>query len=176
MGELSEFEIGQTVEIQDGKTAIVQFVGNTDFAAGDWIGVVLNDATGKNDGSVKGQRYFTCEPGHGMFVRPAAASIFEQPTPKPKEKAPPRVNGAALKSRPPSMADVGLRRQSILDANASRRQSINESSPTPGIKAVGANRLAVGRNSKLRHGGTKADFASLLASLQPSSSAHVTPL
>ena len=151
MGELSEFEIGQTVEIQDGRTAIVQFVGCTDFAAGDWIGVVLDDATGKNDGSVKGQRYFTCEPGHGMFVRPAAASIFEQPTPRPKEKAPPRPNGAAMKGRPPSMAAVGLRRQSGLDANASKRQSINEGSPTPGIKAGGANRLAVCRTSRPRH-------------------------
>ena len=176
MGELSEFEIGQTVEIQDGRTAIVQFVGNTDFAAGDWIGVVLNDAAGKNDGSVKGQRYFTCEPGHGMFVRPGAASICEQPTPKPKEKAPPRANGAATKGRPPGIAAVGLRRQSVLDANASKRQSINEGSPTPGIKAVGANRLVVRRTGRLRHGGIKADFISLLASPQPSNSTLVTPL
>lgn len=161
MGELSEFEIGQTVEIQDGRTAIVQYFGSTDFAAGDWIGVVLDDATGKNDGSVKGQRYFTCEPGHGMFVRPAAASICEQPTPRPKEKAPPRPNGAALKGRPPSMAAVGLRRQSVLDANASKRQSINEGSPTPGIKAVGPNRLAVGQTSRPRHNEIKADFVSV---------------
>lgn len=144
MGELSEFEVGQTVEVQDGRTAIVQFIGSTDFAAGDWIGVVLDDATGKNDGSVKGQRYFTCLPGYGMFVRPSAASIIEQPTPKPKEKTLLRANGAATKGRPPGMAAGGLRRQSVLDPGASKRQSINAGSPTPRIREAGGARLVVG--------------------------------
>ena len=132
MGELSEFDIGQTVEIQDGKIAVVRFVGTTDFAAGDWIGIVLDDASGKNDGSVRGRRYFTCEPGHGMFVRPSAASIIDQPTPKPKDRAQPRANGVAAKGRPPSMAAGGLRRQSVLDSANTKRQSINAGSPTPG--------------------------------------------
>ncbi len=50
MGELSDFEPGQTVELSDGRTATVRFAGNTHFAAGDWIGVELDDASGKNDG------------------------------------------------------------------------------------------------------------------------------
>ena len=134
MGELSEFEVGQAIEVQDGKTAIVQFIGSTDFAAGDWIGVVLDDATGKNDGSVKGRRYFTCEPGHGMFVRPGAASIIEQPTPKPKTNAQQRTNGIQANGRPTNTAVGGLRRQSVLDSGASKRQSINAGSPTPGTR------------------------------------------
>lgn len=144
MGELSEFDIGHTVEIQDGKTAIVRFVGTTDFAAGDWIGVVLDDASGKNDGSVKGRRYFTCEPGHGMFVRPSAASIIDQPTPKPKDKSQVRANGVTAKGRPPIMAAGGLRRQSVLDPGNTKRQSINAGSPTPGT------RLAVCWNTMAR--------------------------
>lgn len=37
--------------------------------AGKWIGVVLDDAKGKNNGTVQGKRYFACEDNHGIFVR-----------------------------------------------------------------------------------------------------------
>ncbi|SCZ96494.1 BZ3500_MvSof-1268-A1-R1_Chr8-2g10233 [Microbotryum saponariae] len=47
----------------------LRFVGPTNFAAGKWCGIELDDATGKNDGSVNGQRYFTCRMGKGVFVR-----------------------------------------------------------------------------------------------------------
>lgn len=143
MGELSDFQIGQTVELHDGRTATVQFIGNAHFASGDWLGVELEDASGKNDGAVQGQRYFVCEPGHGMFVRPAAAVVLEQPTPKPNGRADGRPNGAALKSRPQSMAAAGLRRQTIMDPGMTKRQSINAGSPTPGVRAVPASRLGV---------------------------------
>ncbi|XP_041360770.1 kinesin-like protein KIF13A isoform X2 [Gigantopelta aegis] len=51
------------------KTGIVRFVGQVEFAAGPWIGVDLDLADGKNDGSVNGIRYFRCLPRHGVFVR-----------------------------------------------------------------------------------------------------------
>ena len=34
------------------------------------MGVELDKAMGKNDGSVDGTVYFTCAPRHGVFVRP----------------------------------------------------------------------------------------------------------
>ena len=40
-----------------GRVAVVRFVGSTDFANGDWVGVELFEPEGLNDGSVQGTRY-----------------------------------------------------------------------------------------------------------------------
>lgn len=47
----------------------VRFLGETKFAQGLWVGVELEQALGANDGSVQDERYFTCEPKYGIFVR-----------------------------------------------------------------------------------------------------------
>jgi dynactin 1 len=76
--------IGQTVELNDGRHAVVRFFGATGFAPGEWVGVELEDATGKNDGSVKGERYFDSEPNHGMFLRATGVSrIISRPPTRP---------------------------------------------------------------------------------------------
>ncbi len=141
MGEPSEFQVGQTVELQDGRTAIVRFVGSAHFAGGDWVGVELDDATGKNDGAVQGERYFDCESGHGMFVRPGVTKVIDQPTPKPSGRIEGRTNGTTTKGRPSSIVPGGLRRQSFMDSAARKRQSINAGSPTPGAKAGPSSRI-----------------------------------
>lgn len=53
-------KIGQKVEIV-GKnvTGEIAFVGMTTFATGKWVGVILNEPVGKNNGSLKGTVYFT---------------------------------------------------------------------------------------------------------------------
>ena len=48
----------------------VRFFGLTIFRAGSWVGVELDVAAGRNDGSVEGKRYFECASGYGIFVRP----------------------------------------------------------------------------------------------------------
>ncbi|KAL9136669.1 MAG: hypothetical protein Q9175_002115 [Cornicularia normoerica] len=134
MPELSDFLVGQTVELLNGVKATVQFVGNTHFAPGDWIGIELEDASGKNDGAVQGQRYFDCPPGHGMFIRPSVPKIVDESTPKPTARPNGKVNGVATKGRPPSIAVEGARKQSVLDPTAMKRQSINAGSPTPAAR------------------------------------------
>ena len=130
------------MELADGQTATVQFIGNTHFAQGDWVGVVFDDAVGKNDGSVQGQRYFECPAGHGMFVRPTVATVLDQSTPKPAVRMNGKANGTAMKGRPPSMMSAGSKRQSVADPAGAKRQSMNASSPTP---AARVSRLAVSR-------------------------------
>ena len=138
MGDLSP---GQTIALADGRHAVVRFVGNTHFAPGGWVGVELEDGTGKNDGAVQGERYFDCEMGHGMFLRPAAvAEIIEQaPAPKPKVNGT-ATNGSAVKPRPSSgvsgLAGVAGKRQSVGPA-ASKRQSLAAASPTPASRPPG---------------------------------------
>lgn len=141
MPELSVFQVGQTVELLNGVKATVQFVGNTLFAPGDWIGIELEDASGKNDGAVQGQRYFECPPGHGMFIRPSIPKIVDESTPKPAARPKDKTNGAAIKGRPPSMAVGGTRRQSVLDPNTTKRQSMNAGSPTPAARSGPVSRL-----------------------------------
>lgn len=60
--------VGSVVTIPQGR-GVVRFCGTTDFAVGRWIGVELDEANGKNDGSVSGVNYFTCRMHYGVFVR-----------------------------------------------------------------------------------------------------------
>nr|AAO39639.1 AT19678p [Drosophila melanogaster] len=65
-----ELKLGQRVEVTgknlQGKVA---YVGRTNFAAGLWYGVVLDEPLGKNNGSVHGSIYFKCPTNCGLFVR-----------------------------------------------------------------------------------------------------------
>lgn len=33
------------------------------------MGVIVGDGAGKNNGTVKGRQYFSCDRGHGLMVR-----------------------------------------------------------------------------------------------------------
>lgn len=49
----------------------VRFVGKTALARGELVGVELEKRRGRHDGQPPGQpRYFECQAGHGVFVRP----------------------------------------------------------------------------------------------------------
>lgn len=136
---MSELAAGQGVRLADGRIAVVRFVGDTHFAPGVWVGVELDDGTGKNDGSVQGETYFDCEPGNGMFVRPAAVTVVSQPPPPKRPAAAP----AAAKKRPSSYASTSKHAPSAsLDPNSGRRQSMNAPSPSPAGRQSNALRVS----------------------------------
>ena len=47
----------------------VRYVGKTGFQEGEWIGVDMDMAVGKHDGTVDDVQYFQCSHGHGLMVR-----------------------------------------------------------------------------------------------------------
>lgn len=71
-------EVGSIVIVQTtsgSKNGVVKYIGETKFAAGEWIGVRLEGPEGKNDGTVSGERYFECEPLYGIFVKRAQVKL-----------------------------------------------------------------------------------------------------
>uniref|UniRef100_A0A673XPF3 Dynactin subunit 1 n=1 Tax=Salmo trutta TaxID=8032 RepID=A0A673XPF3_SALTR len=63
-------KVGSVVEvIGKGQRGTVAYVGATLFATGKWVGVILDEPKGKNDGTVQGKRYFQCDENCGIFVR-----------------------------------------------------------------------------------------------------------
>ncbi|KAH8094699.1 dynactin, partial [Cristinia sonorae] len=71
-----EITLGALVEVSVGK-GIVRFYGSTAFSAvGKWVGIELFEPKGKNDGTVQEVKYFTCKPGHGIFVKPSQVKVI----------------------------------------------------------------------------------------------------
>jgi tubulin-folding cofactor B len=46
---------------------------------GFWVGVTLDEPTGKNDGTVKGTRYFECGKNCGVFLRAERCEVGDFP-------------------------------------------------------------------------------------------------
>lgn len=78
-GSADDFIVGDRVWVNGTRPGYIQFLGETQFATGDWAGVVLDEPVGKNDGSVNGVRYFQCEARRGVFARPERLSRFPGP-------------------------------------------------------------------------------------------------
>ncbi|CAG8748680.1 37730_t:CDS:10 [Gigaspora margarita] len=118
----SDIVIDARCEIS-GKTGTIRFVGTTDFAPGKWVGVELDDPSGKNNGSVNGKHYFDCKPNHGVFVRSSQVklpvssapsnSIPQLRNPSTPSFAPPNSNDAPLRQRPASMIFPSSNRNSV---------------------------------------------------------------
>ncbi|KAL2718981.1 restin isoform X8 [Vespula squamosa] len=106
--DTDSFIIGDRVWVGGTKPGSIAYIGETQFAPGDWAGVVLDEPIGKNDGSVAGCRYFQCEPKRGIFSR--LTRLTRQPLPEassPTQRTPTtppdNIRGCLIKSVSPSL-------------------------------------------------------------------------
>ncbi|XP_065073889.1 restin homolog isoform X10 [Ochlerotatus camptorhynchus] len=70
--------VGERVIVSSGfgsRPGILKYLGETQFASGTWCGVQLDEASGKNDGSVDDVRYFDCPDKYGIFVPIAKVTL-----------------------------------------------------------------------------------------------------
>lgn len=101
------FLLGDIVDVT-GLRGVVRYVGETQFAEGEWVGVELDTPSGKNNGIVKDVQYFSCKDKYGMFVRASVPRLMERPA-QPIRAPAPRAPSALQK-----------------------RMSVPSPSPTPG--------------------------------------------
>lgn len=77
---MAALRVGDRIDIPDRdrfNCGVVRFFGPTEFAAGDWVGIELDDEWGMNDGQVQGVAYFRCAPNRGLFLRPQQCQRHE---------------------------------------------------------------------------------------------------
>ncbi|KAJ4949658.1 hypothetical protein JOQ06_021167 [Pogonophryne albipinna] len=107
-------KIGSTVEVTGkGQRGTVAYIGATLFASGKWVGVILDEAKGKNDGTVQGKRYFTCEENHGIFVRQSQLQVVDD------------GSGATSPETPESGIARTLRQKDIPETPRSKQIPVN---------------------------------------------------
>ncbi|KAF5399461.1 hypothetical protein PHET_07008, partial [Paragonimus heterotremus] len=63
-----KFQLGDRVLVSGQRRGTIRFIGPTHFAPGTWYGVELEQAIGKNNGSIGGIFYFECPADHGVFA------------------------------------------------------------------------------------------------------------
>ncbi len=63
------YKIGDTVMVAGGQMGKVAFLGEVEYSRGIFAGLVMPSGHGKNDGMVKGVRYFTCPKGCGLMLK-----------------------------------------------------------------------------------------------------------
>ncbi|KAI5748718.1 hypothetical protein M8J76_001409 [Diaphorina citri] len=72
-------QIGSRVEVT-GKNVLgtVAYLGNTSFAVGKWVGLILDEPKGKNNGLVAGKQYFECNENCGLFVKQNQLTLIDE--------------------------------------------------------------------------------------------------
>jgi len=76
-------KIGNRCEVRmqntDPRRGTVMYKGSLKGKPGSFVGIKYDEPLGKNDGSLEGERYFTCQPNYGGFVKPKFVTIGDFP-------------------------------------------------------------------------------------------------
>jgi dynactin 1 len=91
------YENGQRIDTDKVKGRVA-FYGETEFSDGVWLGIILDEPLGKNNGTVKGKRYFECEDKYGIFIKPSQIGQQQQ-----NSSIPPTPRGSRLITPRPSL-------------------------------------------------------------------------
>ncbi|XP_051868914.1 CAP-Gly domain-containing linker protein 4-like isoform X2 [Pristis pectinata] len=75
----ADIQIGDRVVVVGQRSGTIRFYGKTNFAPGYWYGIELDKPNGRNNGSVGGVQYFTCQPKHGVFAPPSRVQRVTEP-------------------------------------------------------------------------------------------------
>uniref|UniRef100_A0A8D8YJ78 Dynactin subunit 1 n=1 Tax=Cacopsylla melanoneura TaxID=428564 RepID=A0A8D8YJ78_9HEMI len=133
-------QLGSRVEVT-GKNVLgtVAYLGNTSFAVGKWVGIILDEPKGKNNGLVNGKQYFECDENCGLFVKQNQLTLIDE--------SGNRIDLSSLEtSNPPSKlvtpkagSRMSSSRQSLtssttsIKSNSSTKSREDVSSSTPNI-------------------------------------------
>lgn len=133
------------VELGGGfKMGVVKYIGDTEFAPGEWIGVAFDKPFGKNsiiiytvsntvsmaysgkhNGTVKGVKYFKCKEKHGVFVK--RDKIIHHPGSSPGSLS---VKPSSVAGKPPS--PLASKRKVASNPQLSTHSTYRRSSYGPG--------------------------------------------
>uniref|UniRef100_A0A4W4EAH7 CAP-Gly domain-containing protein n=1 Tax=Electrophorus electricus TaxID=8005 RepID=A0A4W4EAH7_ELEEL len=144
-----DFVVGERVWVNGVKPGCIAYLGETQFAPGQWAGVVLNDLVGKNDGSVGGVRYFECQPLQGIFTRPS--KLTRQPAGDGLDAHP--GDPLASQNCQAQRVVVPLREGMLNNAVKTGNESGSNMSDSGSVKKSGEKDLRVG--DRVLVGGTK---------------------
>uniref|UniRef100_A0A8C7XC50 Dynactin subunit 1 n=1 Tax=Oryzias sinensis TaxID=183150 RepID=A0A8C7XC50_9TELE len=120
-------KIGSVVEVTGkGQRGTVAYIGTTLFASGKWVGVILDEPKGKNDGTVQGKRYFTCEENHGIFVRQSQIQVVDEGSGSTSPETPESTLAKILKQK--EMAETPkTTKQTPANLKKASRESLSSS-------------------------------------------------
>jgi len=112
------FHLGDRVLVGGTKPGVIVFIGETHFSTGEWAGIILDGPIGKNDGSVAGRRYFSCEVNHGIFARQSKLSqistnAVSSDAEKSEESAPAAITTSAVTQLSTSESSASTDRPTI---------------------------------------------------------------
>jgi len=103
--------IGSRVSTAYGDLGTVRYRGSTHFKEGEWVGVELDKPKGKNDGEVRGVRYFSCRAHYGLFTKASNLKLVN-PSPQPEEDVVPSLESPRSRVPRHSLATTSAARES----------------------------------------------------------------
>ncbi|RLN48841.1 hypothetical protein BBJ28_00003128 [Nothophytophthora sp. Chile5] len=146
-----EVEVGCTVSFGVSRTGVVRYVGEPDFAKGEWVGIELDRPEGKNNGELNGRVYFVCAPNHGVFIKRALIkAVLSRPGGQSAPETASSSSSAASSTGSSSHLSASrlqeLRDRRLSGVGVARRPSASSiSAPSSTANSSASSRLAASR-------------------------------